>query len=124
MSLHLMYKEELIWKQLFFLKVTQNDDIEIIQNPTTMFTTTTPSPPAASIDDLAPKDAPIGTYRYKLIKYMTDTNLTIKRFISELLYELCHKNAELFVDRTGFGNACALLKGRGILESVQANMKK
>ena len=116
--------ETIVFPQGNSNKVNQNDDIEIIQNPTTMSTTTTPSPPAAPIDDLAPKDAPIGTYRYKLIKYMTDTNLTIKRFISELLYELCHKNAELFVDRTGFGNACALLKGRGILESVQANMKK
>lgn len=72
------------------------------------------------VDELAPKDAPVGTLRYKLIKYMTDTNLTIKRLVSEFLYELCHEKGDIFIERTGFGNACALLQGKGILETIQA----
>ena len=76
---------------------------------------------AVTEDELAPKDAPQGSFRYKLIKYMIDTNLTIKRLISEYLYYLCHENVDLFIERTGFGNAVGLLQGRGILSQINTN---
>jgi len=39
----------------------------------------------------------------------------LKRYAAEMLYELCDRNTNEFVARTGFGNAVALLQIRGLI---------
>jgi hypothetical protein len=48
-------------------------------------------------DELAARDAPPGTLRWKLISYMTDSNLSIKRLMSEFLFELCDKKGHTLI---------------------------
>lgn len=48
-------------------------------------------------DDMAPADAPLGTLRSDLVRFMTDTNTTIKRLVSEFIYELCGNDSKYTV---------------------------
>ena len=48
-------------------------------------------------DDMAPADAPLGTLRSDLVRFMTDTNTTIKRLVSEFIYELCGNDSKCIV---------------------------
>jgi hypothetical protein len=82
-----------------------------------------------------PTDCPPGTLRAELVGYMTSVDTNLKRITAELLYTLCMQNGrwlylylccyylfiyifiyivDEFIYRTGFGNAIALLKIKGL----------
>lgn len=92
--------------------------------------------PAGS-NNMDPNDCPPGTVRHDLIKLMTSFDPNIKRCVAEFIFSLCQDNGTLlfffdthiysftiinsylylvdeFIYRTGFGNAVALLKLKGL----------
>uniref|UniRef100_A0A7S1BQP5 Uncharacterized protein n=1 Tax=Corethron hystrix TaxID=216773 RepID=A0A7S1BQP5_9STRA len=56
-----------------------------------------------------------GTLQDMLIKLMTSTDSNIKRTTSELLWILCNENKDMFVEKTGFGNAIYTLCLKGLI---------
>lgn len=68
--------------------------------------------------NLEPGDALEGTLRYMMIKLMTDFDSNVKRFANELLWELCSKDTDEFVKRTGLGNAIGFLQAQGHMAPV------
>lgn len=66
-------------------------------------------------DNLAPKySASTSSVRGKLLKLMTCLDPIVKRYSSELMFELCNHDAGLFVEWTGMGNAIAFLQSKGL----------
>ena len=64
-----------------------------------------------------PENAPKGTFRAMLLRQMCSLDYTVKRYAAELMFTLCKSNAEEFTRRTGFGNAIALLRLKGIIDT-------
>lgn len=64
---------------------------------------------------MSPTDAPKGSLRYKCIRLLTWTESHTKRIMAELLWTLCHANAEEYTHRVGLGNAIPLLQARGLM---------
>ncbi|ETV72717.1 hypothetical protein H257_12446 [Aphanomyces astaci] len=56
-----------------------------------------------------------GCLQQTLCTFMTSTNTDLKRCVSEFLFTLCRHNALEFTQRTGLGNAVALLRLKGIM---------
>jgi hypothetical protein len=50
----------------------------------------------------------------QIIKHMTATNIGLKFYANELLFQICEENAERLVRLTGFGNAAGLLAMRNL----------
>jgi hypothetical protein len=48
----------------------------------------------SSEEQMIPPDASEGTLRFKLIQLMTDSNTSIKRLVSELLFEICDQDGK------------------------------
>ncbi|OQS06783.1 hypothetical protein THRCLA_20292 [Thraustotheca clavata] len=63
------------------------------------------SPPRNTRNDL----------RDGLLSFMTSLNTDLKRCVSEFLFTLCQKNPLEFTQRTGMGNAVALLRMKGLV---------
>jgi len=74
----------------------------------------TPESQRASKKNMQPLDAPVGTTRWKLIKLMTWTESNVKRYSSELLWNICRKDPNEFMLRCGFGNAVHMLGIKGL----------
>ena len=70
---------------------------------------------SGSPTSLSPSDSPPHSLRSHLISLMTDVDVGLKRYASELLFEVCGGDAEEFTARTGLGNAIALLQLKGIV---------
>jgi len=83
------------------------------------FTTKMKEQAESSSKNMKPLDSPSGTTRWKLIKLMTYTESNVKRYASELLWNLCNGDPKEFVARTGFGNAVHLLGVRGFVKIPQ-----
>ena len=71
---------------------------------------------AAAAKNMHPLDAPKGSLRWKLIRFMTWTESHIKRYASEFLWALCDEDPKEFVLRTGLGNAMGFLGGKGLVQ--------
>jgi len=111
----------LVWKKFassnpLFLEYCQNKifppKIEPNAESSTILTTASNT---IRCNKMMPMDAPRCTIRYKLIKLMTWIETNIKRAASELLWIVCGENPDLFVKRTGFGNAVHLLGLKGMV---------
>ena len=76
----------------------------------------TNSPKKTNTNKMAPKDAPPGTMRFKLISLMTHIDSNVKRCASEFLWTLCNNDPQEFVERTGFGNAVHMLGIKGLVK--------
>jgi hypothetical protein len=63
--------------------------------------------------NMAPLDAPKGTLRWKLIRFMTWTESNVKSSGCELFSTLCDDDPTQCVLRTGFGNAVHFLEIKG-----------
>ncbi len=74
----------------------------------------TPESKRGQKKNMHPLDAPEGTTRWKLIKLMTWTESNVKRYASELLWNLCKKDPNEFMLRCGFGNAVHFLGIKGL----------
>ncbi|KAF0689498.1 Aste57867_19055 [Aphanomyces stellatus] len=62
-----------------------------------------------------PPAAAKGSLQESFCSFMTSTDTDLKRCVSEFLFTLCHHNALEFTQRTGMGNAVALLRLKGIV---------
>jgi hypothetical protein len=66
-------------------------------------------------DNLAPKYyASPTSIRGKLLKLMTSIDTLVKRYASELMFELCDQNTQLFVEWAGMGNCISFLQSKGL----------
>ena len=63
----------------------------------------------SSSKSVDPVDSPPGTIRSRLLHQMTSIDSSIKRYASELVYELCDCDDDILIKRAGFGNAIGLL---------------
>ncbi|GMI50225.1 hypothetical protein ScalyP_jg4772 [Parmales sp. scaly parma] len=66
---------------------------------------------------MAPKNAPVGTLRYKVIKLMTSIDTNVKRYSSELMWDLCGGVADEFVENVGFGNGVHFMGIKGLVNT-------
>jgi len=75
-----------------------------------------PQPLAAARERrLDPLDAPEFSLRKKLIGLLTSPRPHLKRIVSEFLWILCGEDSNVFVKRTGFGNAVHFLGMKGLV---------
>lgn len=66
-------------------------------------------------DPLKPEDAPPGTLRALLLGRMTSLESSVSRLTAELMWLLCGEDRDVFVRRTGMGNAAGLLQIKGMI---------
>jgi hypothetical protein len=66
-------------------------------------------------DPLKPEDAPPGTLRALLLGRMTSLESSVSRLTAELMWLLCGGDRDVFVRRTGMGNAAGLLQIKGMI---------
>ncbi|OQR92910.1 hypothetical protein ACHHYP_03075 [Achlya hypogyna] len=83
-------------------------------------TTGTESLPLAPEDkagaiSMAPPPSAKYSVQEGLVSFMTSLDTDLKRCASEFLFTLCHQNPLEFTQRTGMGNAVALLRTRGLV---------
>mmetsp|Transcript_20786 Transcript_20786/g.34385 ORF Transcript_20786/g.34385 Transcript_20786/m.34385 type:complete len:421 (-) Transcript_20786:1353-2615(-) len=62
-----------------------------------------------------PEYAPPGGLLYNLLRLMGCSSATVSRITNELLWNLSDKNSNLFIRRTGLGNAVGLLQLKGLI---------